>query len=258
MRIRNVPTTKIHVPDVRMTSALSDEDFRSLMASIDERGIREPLKVIENGGRLILADGWNRLQAARQLGMEKVPVVVEKGEESDVFLDNVIASVLRGKTKPSEMIPVVAALRDEYGMTLEMIEAAIGRSAGYISQLLRVADAGEDLRAMVDRGELDVTRAYHVAKISDPASQAYVADQVLRLRMDRQRTKEFVALVLSEQSKPLQEQVPVTEISLPPSTCQVCGRELEPADVVCPILDRSCFALLEAVVAQQADAARPQ
>ncbi len=258
MRIRQVDPRKIGVPDVRVTSAMEPEEYEELKASIAAQGILNPILVRETPEGLVLADGLHRLRVALDLKLEKVPAVVEPGTVRDTLIGNLITAKMRGRTKPSDLVAVVAELREAMAMDTAAIEEVTGLSRGYVTDLLHVAEAGEDLRAMVDRGEISVTRAAVVARIADPEAQAFVATQALALRMPTEDIRRFVNLVLEEKAKPATEQKPVQEIAPPRAHCKTCGQEDYPwnlrADPICD----TCFALLHEAVRAASRVPAPQ
>ena len=80
-----VPIGNIVVLDqVRSNINIEADSFKSLMQSIKDKGILEPLLVTKgDGDSYTLICGERRLEAARQLGHELVPVrVIEAGKES--------------------------------------------------------------------------------------------------------------------------------------------------------------------------------
>ncbi|MCX5812458.1 MAG: ParB N-terminal domain-containing protein [Proteobacteria bacterium] len=79
-----IPVEKIVVLEqVRSSINTETDSFKSLMQSIKDKGILEPLIVTgQDDGTYFLICGERRLVAARQLGLESVPArVIEAGKE---------------------------------------------------------------------------------------------------------------------------------------------------------------------------------
>lgn len=53
---------------------LSKKQYDSLVESIRKNGITEPVKYVEHEGTKYVVDGHHRLKAAKQLGLDKIPV----------------------------------------------------------------------------------------------------------------------------------------------------------------------------------------
>ncbi|MGQ9712872.1 MAG: ParB N-terminal domain-containing protein [Desulfotomaculales bacterium] len=59
------------LPEVeRCLFPLKPEEYRALRASIEREGVRQPIVVWPQNGRLVLVDGHNRWRIARELGLE--------------------------------------------------------------------------------------------------------------------------------------------------------------------------------------------
>ncbi|MCX5805439.1 MAG: ParB/RepB/Spo0J family partition protein [Proteobacteria bacterium] len=79
-----IPVEKIVVMEqVRSSIDIETDSFKSLMQSIKDKGILEPLIVTaQDDGTYVLICGERRLLAARQLGLESVPIrIIEAGKE---------------------------------------------------------------------------------------------------------------------------------------------------------------------------------
>ena len=79
MKFRHLKPDEIKVPDVRVTSIWSDEEYEDFASTIAKEGINQPVKCILEDGTFWLVDGLHRLDEARRRGIEKVPVVYKEG-----------------------------------------------------------------------------------------------------------------------------------------------------------------------------------
>lgn len=71
-----VPTNDLEVDDVyqSLIRKQTDQEQAQLEASIKEEGIRDALVVYDREGTLVVVDGHHRLNMAKKLGMEVVPI----------------------------------------------------------------------------------------------------------------------------------------------------------------------------------------
>jgi ParB family transcriptional regulator, chromosome partitioning protein len=60
-------------------------DLSELMASISEKGVIEPLIVRQRGERFQIVAGERRYQAAVQVGLHELPVVVRDADDTEVI-----------------------------------------------------------------------------------------------------------------------------------------------------------------------------
>jgi ParB family transcriptional regulator, chromosome partitioning protein len=100
-----IPVNKIVVMEqVRSNIDIETDSFKSLMQSIKDKGILEPLIVTgQDDGTYLLICGERRLVAARQLEFESVPVrVIEAGKE----LGDTIALQLTENLQREDLNPI--------------------------------------------------------------------------------------------------------------------------------------------------------
>lgn len=116
--------------------------LEELKQSIASRGILQPLlgaRTAESRVRLIA--GHRRLQAAKELGLQRVPVVlVDQVNEEETVIDAVIENIQRRNLEAWEEGVAYAQLANEFGWTHDEIGRKIGKSRGYVSQRIRAAE----------------------------------------------------------------------------------------------------------------------
>ncbi|THF48479.1 hypothetical protein E6C50_14440 [Flavobacterium supellecticarium] len=68
--------TKLGTYELEITHGLtkSKNAFSKLKANIKLNGIQEPIKFVEHNGKRFVVDGHHRLRAAKELGIQNVPV----------------------------------------------------------------------------------------------------------------------------------------------------------------------------------------
>ena len=97
-----IPETKLIepsklVPDKTNPNLMSEGNYEALKKTIQKYGFLVP--IITNKD-LIIADGFNRMEAAIELGIEKVPVIVLDIEEVDRRMLRQIMNKLKGQHEP--------------------------------------------------------------------------------------------------------------------------------------------------------------
>jgi ParB/RepB/Spo0J family partition protein len=116
--------------------------LEELKQSIASRGILQPLLGSKSSAnRVRLVAGHRRLQAAKELGLPRVPVVlVDQLKEEDTVIDAVIENIQRRNLEAWEEGVAYAQLADEFGWTHDEIGRKIGKSRSYVSTRIRAAE----------------------------------------------------------------------------------------------------------------------
>lgn len=133
---------------------------KSLLCSIAEHGILEPLQCVEKpGGSYILLDGFKRLRCGKQLGLTNVPVISIGSDEAGAIM-----RFMRLSCSPGLSILEQAMLIDElsgsYGLGVREIARQLEHSPAWVSLRLGiVGDMSPVVRAAVFSGRFPV-RSY--------------------------------------------------------------------------------------------------
>lgn len=148
-------------------SRFDEGELASLAASLrTTEGLVQPLAVQpgENGEYVLIA-GERRLRAARQVGMDKVPVVVLDGDKAKVAA--LAENLIRVDLDPIEVAHGLQALADaEKLATHKKIAARIGKSPGFVSEHLRLLRLPEGVQAHIAAGHVPVAAERALRKLA--------------------------------------------------------------------------------------------
>lgn len=124
-------------------------DLDTLVASVKERGVLEPLIVrAAAGGRYQLVSGERRLRAAQAAGLASVPCVeidVDDGEALEVAL---VENIQRRDLQAFEEADGILALKERFSLTHEQLGRKLGRSRPAVTEMLSIAAIPEAVREL--------------------------------------------------------------------------------------------------------------
>ena len=103
-------------------------DLSELMASISEKGIIEPLVVRQRRGRFQIVAGERRYQAAVQIGIQEVPVVIRDVDDAELIEIALIENIQRKDLTPFEEAEALQSLADRFNYTHEELARRLGKS----------------------------------------------------------------------------------------------------------------------------------
>ena len=132
------------------------EELAELAASIRAQGLIQPILVTPRtaGGYMIVA-GERRWRAARQAGLEHVPVVVRDVGSKREFLEAALVENLqRADLNAIEEAEAFERLQSDFGLSHEEIAERMGKSRSAVSNRLRLLALPEEVQSMVRSGEL--------------------------------------------------------------------------------------------------------
>ena len=157
-----------------------------LVRSIRTHGVVQPVIVRPIGeDRYELVAGERRWRAAQAAGLATLPAVVREVPDQIALSIAIIENIQREDLTPLEEAEGLARLIDEFSMTHQEVAEAVGRSRPAVSNLLRLLDLNEDVRARLEAGELEMGHARALLALADTAqSEAarVVAERSLSVR----------------------------------------------------------------------------
>jgi ParB family chromosome partitioning protein len=121
-------------------------DLSELMASIAEKGILEPLVVRQRGERFQIIAGERRYQAAVQVGLRDLPVVVRDVDDSEMLELALIENLQRKDLTPFEEAEALHGLAASCGYTHEDLARRLGKSRTSVTESLALNGIPEDIR----------------------------------------------------------------------------------------------------------------
>jgi len=252
MKVGKMPTLKwlkvddIQIPEGRLRSHIEDrEDFEE---SVKAEGVIQPIYVFEEEGQngkpiYWLADGGNRLEAAKKQDRPIIQAYVLHGSEEDALLYSAKLNVHRGHYNIGELCEFVKRLKDR-GMKGEEIAENLKLSKSYISQLLTIAENSEIVEKL-KKGLISKEEAYKSSKslLSKPESEETRQEKPSEIPIIGQKPLTDEDLGLTSNLKEAMEKgkrfKPLGPEDLKPQeskkteymTCDYCGRILSRLDV---------------------------
>ncbi|GEM_PF-1190377 len=133
-------------------NAFDAESYPKLVASIREKGILEPLKVMpdpEEEGRFVLVHGYHRWRAAGELGLDEVPCEVWEISAEEAKVRGLQLNYLRGQPVPRRLAELVHDLHRTY--SVEDLAKMLPWSATQLKDSLELLKLPADLRERLDR-----------------------------------------------------------------------------------------------------------
>ena len=123
-------------------------DLSELIASIGEKGIIEPLVVRQRGERYQIVAGERRYQAAVQIGLRELPVVVRDVDDTEVIELALIENLQRKDLTPFEEAEALHGLADRCGYTHEDLARRLGKSRTSITESLALQGMPDQVRTL--------------------------------------------------------------------------------------------------------------
>src|SRR5258708_1144781 len=121
-------------------------DLSELMASIAEKGIIEPIIVRQRGGRFQIIAGERRYQAAVQVGLREVPIVIREVDHDEIIEIALIENIQPKALTAFDESEALHSLATRCGYTHEDMAKRLGKSRSSITESLSLNHMPDDLK----------------------------------------------------------------------------------------------------------------
>jgi ParB family transcriptional regulator, chromosome partitioning protein len=181
--IRIIPVERI-VPNPEQPRLTFDEDtLRELSASIKEHGVLQPILVRpRDNNQFELVAGERRWRATKAAGIPTIPALVEE----------IIENLQREDLSPLDEAAMYDRMIREHGYSVRRLAQKLGKDKGYLENRLRLADAPDEVRALVSVRKDTLSHAYELLKVEDPKKRKRLAEQVARGELSLVKLRERI------------------------------------------------------------------
>lgn len=186
--IFHIEVEKIRPNPYQPRKNFDEEQLKELASSISEYGILQPLVVskIEKDTDMgtdveyQLIAGERRLQAAKLIGMERVPVIIRQaGPKAEQLELAIIENIQRANLDVIETARAYARLSDEFGLTQREIAQRVSKSRESVANALRLLGLPSDIQVAVSRGQISESQGRLLLSITNPAIQSQMFKDLL-------------------------------------------------------------------------------
>ena len=168
------------------------ESLQDLADSISAQGVLQPIVVRRvDGDAYEIIAGERRWRAAQLAGLHEIPAIVRDVEDRAAIAIALIENIQRENLNPMEEAKSLNRLIREFELTHEQAAEAVGRSRAAVSNLLRLLDLDDAVKAMVEHGQLEMGHARALLSLAGPA-QIEAARQVIARGLSVRATEGLV------------------------------------------------------------------
>lgn len=195
------------------------EELGMLSESIRDKGLLQPIIVRPVGDRYEVVVGERRYRAARQVGLQRIPVIIRDYSDEEVIELNLIENVQRADLSAVEKGNSIKQLMERHPERFQnkaAVAKAIGISEATVSAWLELVKAPRELQSMIaptrkigvprERGKIDYDTAVTITRrIKEPDRQITMAKEIARRPIYRRQARQAISKAAKEPDKPIQQ-----------------------------------------------------
>jgi ParB family chromosome partitioning protein len=175
------------------------ESLQELADSIRAQGVVQPIVVrplvAQRSGepvRYEIIAGERRWRAAQMAGLQDIPAVIRHVPDEAAVAMSLIENIQRENLNPLEEARALDRLIREFEMTHQSAADAVGRSRAAVSNLLRLLELADEVKALVENRQLEMGHARALLGLVAARQQVEVAMLVARKGLSVRETEALV------------------------------------------------------------------
>ena len=200
--LRELPVDMIQRGKYQPRMDMDPESLRELADSIIAQGVMQPIVVrpISDKKFEIIA-GERRWRATQLAGLHVIPAVIRDVSDQTAIAMALIENIQREDLNPIEEAASLQRLQREFDLTQQEVATAVGKSRSTVANLLRLMTLQEDVRRLVEHGDLEMGHARALLGL-DGANQSQTARTVVGKGLTVRQTEALVRNLLADKPAP--------------------------------------------------------
>jgi len=196
-----IPIARIRPNPYQPRKRMGDAELATLIASIAEHGVIQPVLVTETLEGYELVAGQRRVRAAEAAGLERIPAVVRQLSDPARLELALVENLQREDLDPIETAMAYRQLIEQFGFSQETISARVGRARSTVANTLRLLDLASAVQVAVAEGQLSEGHARALGGLA-PEFQERVLDSVVGQDLSVRQTEELVRRLREPRPEP--------------------------------------------------------
>ena len=175
----DIDVSLINVSPYQPRSTFNDDSLKSLISSIKEQGVIQPILIRKtNKNSYELIAGERRLRAVKVLGYEKIPAIIKSISDESAAIYALLENIQREDLNPIEEAMGLEKLIKKFKFTQEKLAQKTGKSRSHIANLIRLLSLDKYVIGLLSDRKIDMGHARALLSLG-PASQKLFADRIV-------------------------------------------------------------------------------
>ena len=171
----------------------SDPQMESLINSIREHGVLQPIIVRPTSKGYKIIAGERRWRASKQLGIKELRAIVKNADSLKTIELALVENIQREDLNPIEKATAFSELKAHFGLTQEQIAKNVGQDRSTIANTLRLLDLPEEVQDFVSRGTISMGHARSILSLKNPIKQIALSERIARDNLSVREVEQIIS-----------------------------------------------------------------
>jgi ParB family chromosome partitioning protein len=191
--LRELQVSQIEPNQHQPRAQFDEEALVSLTDSIRELGVLQPILVRPSGhDRYELIAGERRWRASKRAGLQTIPAIVRKIDESTSLEQALVENLHREDLHPMEEAAAYQQLIEEFHLSHDEVAKRVGKSRSAVSNMLRLFQLPPSIQKLVADRQLSAGHARALLGTPDRAFQEALARRAVAEQLSVRDVEEAV------------------------------------------------------------------
>lgn len=186
--------------------------LEELTASIQEKGILQPLIVRRVGEEYQIVAGERRWRAAQQAGLKDVPVIVRNYTNLEMLELALIENLQREELTSVEEAQAYRQLIQEFELTQEMVAERVGKSRVAVTNALRLLRLPQTILSWIEEEQITAGHARALLSLESEPLQMALAREIMTKGLSVREAERRVRKLSKQADPAVKAQEPKIEI----------------------------------------------
>lgn len=196
--IREIKISEIKSSRYQPRRYFDPEKQKELADSIREKGIVQPILVRPYKDGYELIAGERRLQAAKTVGLNRIPALVKDVIDSEALEIALIENIQREDLNPIEEAEAYQRLIKEFNLTQESLAKEVGKDRTSVTNALRLLKLPLKIQEMVSTGVISMGHARTILGLEEETQQLEACERIIKKGLSVRETEDLVKRVKKE------------------------------------------------------------
>ena len=187
-----IDISSIEVSPYQPRTNFDEENLKSLIESIREQGVIQPILVRKSKkDKYELIAGERRLRAVKTLGHPKIPAILKTITDESAAIYALLENVQRENLNPIEEALGLEKLIRQFKFTQENLAKKTGKSRSHIANLIRLLSLDKYVIDLLSQKKIDMGHARALITLSQSSQKIY-ADKIVAQKLSVREIERMV------------------------------------------------------------------
>ena len=187
-----LPIDKIEPNPDQPRNQFDEDTLQELADSIKQYGMLQPILVTPKDDFYEIIAGERRWRAAKQAGLNEVPVMIRKYNENEIVEIALIENIQRDNLNPIEEAMAYKRLMEEFELKQDEVATKVSKSRASITNSLRLLKLDPRVQKMLEEEMISTGHARALLAISNKDKQYEIAQKVFDEKLSVRDTEKLV------------------------------------------------------------------